>query len=103
VTTLLGLPRLVIPLFGLCLGHPAQKPALKPRLPAALVVHENRYQTEPDPALLAGYDAHMQDYYAHRGSNQKAESWSSQITRILRREARPFMMDYLHRQGFNLK
>ncbi len=103
VTTLLGLPKLVIPLFGLCLGHPAREPALKPRLPAELVVHENRYQTEPDPALLAGYDAHMQDYYAHRGSNQKAESWSSQITRILRREARPFMMDYLHRQGFNLK
>ena len=83
VTTLLGLPKLVIPLFGLCLGHPAREPALKPRLPAELVVHENRYQTEPDPALLAGYDAHMQDYYAHRGSNQKAESWSSQITRIL--------------------
>ncbi len=27
----------VIPLFGLCLGHPAQAPEQKPRLPRALV------------------------------------------------------------------
>ncbi len=103
VTELLGLPRLVIPLFGLCLGHPAREVAVKPRLPAALVVHENRYQTAPDPALLAAYDARMQAYYAGRESNQKSQSWSAQIRQILGREARPFMMDYLQRQGFNLK
>lgn len=39
VTELLKLPKHVLPLFGLCLGWPADNPDLKPRLPAELVVH----------------------------------------------------------------
>ncbi|MGL4716208.1 MAG: oxygen-insensitive NADPH nitroreductase, partial [Aeromonas sp.] len=35
VSELLDLPHQVIPLFGLCLGHPAQHPEQKPRLPTA--------------------------------------------------------------------
>ena len=38
VSEAVGLPHQVIPLFGLCLGHPAQAPEQKPRLPRALVV-----------------------------------------------------------------
>ncbi|RZG18153.1 oxygen-insensitive NADPH nitroreductase, partial [Klebsiella pneumoniae] len=48
VSEVLGLPHQVIPLFGLCLGHPAQRPEQKPRLPRALVVHENRYPATLD-------------------------------------------------------
>lgn len=44
VTELLKLPQHVLPLFGLCLGWPADNPDIKPRLPASLVVHENQYQ-----------------------------------------------------------
>lgn len=44
VTELLKLPRHVLPLFGLCLGWPADNPDLKPRLPASILVHENNYQ-----------------------------------------------------------
>lgn len=40
VTELLKLPKHVLPLFGLCLGWPADNPDLKPRLPAAMLVHE---------------------------------------------------------------
>lgn len=61
VSEVLGLPHQVIPLFGLCLGHPAQRPEQKPRLPRALVVHENRYPAtldcpvrRADPRLLPG-------------------------------------------------
>ena len=35
VTKLLKLPQHVLPLFGLCLGWPADNPDLKPRLPAS--------------------------------------------------------------------
>ncbi|MGL5597959.1 MAG: oxygen-insensitive NADPH nitroreductase, partial [Aeromonas sp.] len=56
VSELLGLPHQVIPLFGLCLGHPAQQPEQKPRLPRALVVHQDRYQQMLDLDLLAQYD-----------------------------------------------
>lgn len=41
VTKLLKLPQHVLPLFGLCLGWPADNPDLKPRLPASILVHEN--------------------------------------------------------------
>ena len=96
---LLGLPELVIPLFGLCLGYPAQDPQIKPRLPRALVVHENRYQPL-NKTLLAQYDDQMRAYYASRTSNNKDQSWSSQITAILGREARPYMLSYLQQQGY---
>ncbi|SLM62954.1 MULTISPECIES: oxygen-insensitive NADPH nitroreductase [Dickeya] len=99
VTTLLALPQQVLPLFGLCLGYPDACPDLKPRLPAGLVVHENRYQPL-DRALLAAYDQHIIDYYGHRDSNQRMESWSEQIRRMLSKERRPFMLDYLHQQGW---
>ena len=96
---LLGLPELVIPLFGLCLGYPAQDPQVKPRLPRALVVHENRYQPL-NKTLLAQYDDDMRAYYASRTSNNKDQSWSSQITAILGKEARPYMLGYLQQQGY---
>lgn len=96
---LLGLPELVIPLFGLCLGYPAQDPQVKPRLPRALVVHENGYQPL-NKTLLAQYDDQMRAYYASRTSNNKDQSWSSQITAILGREARPYMLSYLQQQGY---
>lgn len=99
---LLGLPELVVPMFGLCLGYPAQEPELKPRLPMDLIFFENQYR-EPTNELLEQYDDNMQRYYANRGSNIKNQTWSSQIHSILTKEARPFMLPYLQRKGFCLK
>jgi nitroreductase len=103
VSEALGLPHQVIPLFGLCLGHPAQEPEQKPRLPRALVVHENHYSAELDRPLLAQYDQQIQSYYEARSSNNKQQTWSSQIQSILGKEARPFMQEFLQSKGFNLK
>ena len=103
VSELLGLPHQVIPLFGLCLGHPAQQPEQKPRLPRALVVHENRYPETLDRALLAQYDSQIHDYYLARSSNNKVQTWSGQIKAILGKEARPFMLGFLQSKGFCLK
>ncbi|WP_219615580.1 oxygen-insensitive NADPH nitroreductase [Aeromonas salmonicida] len=103
VSEALGLPHQVIPLFGLCLGHPAQEPEQKPRLPRALVVHENHYSIELDRPLLAQYDLQIQSYYEARSSNNKQQTWSSQIRSILGKEARPFMQEFLQSKGFNLK
>lgn len=102
VTTLLELPVHVIPLFGLCLGHPDQAPEVKPRLPKSIVIHQNKYQPL-DNNVLADYDQHIQHYYATRTDNKKAANWSEQVTQILSKEARPFMKDFLKQQGFNTK
>lgn len=51
IPALCQLPPLVMPLFGLCLGYPDEDPPLRPRLPRALVVHENTYR-RPAPEEL---------------------------------------------------
>lgn len=99
VTNLLKLPKHVLPLFGLCLGWPADNPDLKPRLPAALVVHENQYQPL-DRNLLALYDEQLAEYYLIRGSNTRRDTWSDHIRRTLIKENRPFILEYLHKQGW---
>ena len=99
VTELLGLPKFVLPLFGFCLGYPESVPDVKPRIPQSMLVHENRYQPV-DPAVLANYDSRTAIYYEQRDSNQRSETWSQLIQRLIIKETRPFMLDYLHQQGW---
>lgn len=99
VTELLNLPKFVLPLFGLCLGSPEQHPDHKPRMPVGLLMHENRYQPI-DPLLLSQYDCEMVAYYQSRDSNRRSESWSEHIQKTLIKESRPFILDYLHQQGW---
>ncbi len=102
VSDILNLPHHVLPLFGLCLGYPAQSPEKKPRLPLSILVHEDEYQVF-DEAKLVEYDAQMADYYVQRGSNQKSTTWSAQIMTILQKEARPYMRRFIQSKGFSLK
>ena len=95
----LELPQHVLPLFGLCLGWPADNPDIKPRMPAAMLVHENRYQPL-DNALLAEYDEQLAHYYLSRSSNARRDTWSDHIRRTIVKESRPFILDYLHKQGW---
>lgn len=99
VTELLGLPKFVLPLFGLCLGWPEQAPQIKPRMPAEMLVHENCYQPL-DPHVLATYDREQEEYYLSRESNPRRENWSEHIRKTIMKESRPFMLDYLHKQGW---
>jgi len=99
VTELLGLPKFVLPLFGFCIGYPDAVPDVKPRLPQAMLVHKNRYQPV-DPQVLADYDSRTAIYYEQRDSNQRSETWSELIQRLIVKETRPFMLDYLHQQGW---
>ncbi|QHM70430.1 oxygen-insensitive NADPH nitroreductase [Mixta intestinalis] len=99
VTELLALPQHVLPLFGMCLGWPQHAPDLKPRMPAAMLVHENRYQPL-DRQQLEAYDRQLEAYYQQRDSNQRSDNFSNHIRRTIVRESRPFMLDYLHKQGW---
>ncbi len=99
VTELLELPKFVLPLFGFCMGHPADVPDVKPRMPQAMLVHENSYQPV-DKSVLAQYDEQITAYYQQRDSNQRSETWSQLIQRLIIKETRPFILDYLHQQGW---
>ncbi|QIL85978.1 oxygen-insensitive NADPH nitroreductase [Vibrio sp. HDW18] len=102
VDALLKLPPYSAVLFGMCLGHPAQDPELKPRLAAQVIVHENHYQPL-NQNYVAEYDHVMVDYYQKRSGNPKQKGWSEQITAKLSQESRPFMLSYLQGKGLALK
>ncbi len=100
VDELLELPPYTAVLFGMCLGHPAQQPDLKPRLPADVIVHENHYQPFQAQKIV-DYDEKMHTYYASRSSNQKQSTWSQEVTGKLSGESRPHILGYLNSKGLN--
>lgn len=102
VCKLLSLPKQVFPLFGLCLGYPNQNPQLKPRLPLSVIVYENNYQSL-DKKELEKYDQEMKDYYQKRTDNKKSNTWSEDMKAKLNKEARPFILAALNKQGLALK
>jgi len=57
VVELLNLPPGVLPISGLVVGVPAERPDPRPRLPQKLVVHEDRYRPYRPNELEAGYAA----------------------------------------------
>ncbi|PKB85996.1 nitroreductase A [Ewingella americana] len=99
VIELLKLPKFVMPLFGMCIGHPAQDHQVKPRMPQSMLVHENSYQPL-NPQTLANYDEQLAAYYLQRDSNARRDTWSDLIIRTLKKEQRPHMLAALHKQGW---
>ena len=99
ITELLAIPEYVMPLFGMCLGYPAEEPELKPRLPSSVIVHENGYKPL-DKQVLAEYDSMMEAYYASRSGTKRTATWSDRIASQLNKEERHYMLDYLHQQGW---
>lgn len=100
VAELLELPELTFPVFGLCLGYPAQDPEVKPRLPLSVVLKQETYTDEGDKETLAEYDERVRTYYKTRTGGQKDMSWTEQISGMLQKEARPHMLPFLQERGF---
>ncbi len=103
VSDLLDLPRLVYPVFGLCLGHPAQDPEVKPRLPQAAMLGEDAYPAQGMAAAIEAYDAQLRAYYRRRTGGTKDSSWSLEMKGLVGREARPHMRAFLAARGFTMK
>ncbi|GGB83188.1 NADPH-dependent oxidoreductase [Marinobacterium zhoushanense] len=100
VANLLELPELVYPVFGLCMGYPAQDPETKPRLPLDVVLKHDRYDDSQDHGAIASYDEQVLEYYRTRTGGNKEMSWSGQISGMLVKEARPHMLPFLQSRGF---
>jgi nitroreductase len=102
VSELLELPELVYPVFGMCLGYPAQAPEVKPRLPLSVVLKQDRYQ---DPDSLEGikqYDRELRAYYQTRTGGRKDSSWSEEV-KGWAAKARPHLRAFLTGRGFTMK
>ena len=84
---------------GLAFGYPAEKNELKPRLPLEVTVMENSYR-EPDPVVMAAYDAVSRAYYKNRTAGSKDVSWAETLPAILGKERRPFVLEFLRKKGW---
>jgi nitroreductase len=89
----LGLPPHTVAAFGLAVGEPdpAEKAAVKPRLPQAAVLHRERYDAAAADAHIAAYDERLAAYNGRFGL---AGDWS---TRVLARLRGPESMAGRHR------
>ncbi len=65
----LGLPESSMVLFGMCVGYPDpdRLPAIKPRLPQAVVLHREQYDVSAERDSIGAYDRRVSDYLNERG------------------------------------
>lgn len=97
LSELLQLPKGVVPMFGMALGYPDQDPAMRPRLPMALVVSTNHFEPASKDAVDA-YNDTIKAYYVERG--QPGMDWTQQVMNYLDKPARPAILPYLNQQGY---
>lgn len=94
VDELLGLPEGVYPLYGLCVGVPAEDPVTRPRLPASSVLFEERYPDDEQVlAELESYDETYSQYLKERGA-AKTDGWSSRMAQSFARVSRPHLAGF---------
>lgn len=106
VAELPGLPPLILPVFGLCVGwpDPAAPASVKPRLPQAVVLHREQYQaTACDPAIAA-YDETLRGFQMSQGL--PGAGWSnaivSRVSNVRVLNGRERLRAALHTIGFAL-
>lgn len=100
VSTLLELPEHVYPVFGLCLGYPAQDPEVKPRMPLSAVLMHDRYDSAVFDDSITDYDATVREYYKTRTGGNKDSTWSQEMKALVGKESRPHMNGFLQDRGF---
>ncbi|MDR6552939.1 oxygen-insensitive NADPH nitroreductase [Paenibacillus qinlingensis] len=100
VSELLGLPQLVYPIFGMCIGMPDQEPLQRPRLPLEAVYHENRYT--PNSAAVESYDETIRGYMNLRTDGKVDTTWTKEMAAKVQRP-RKHMKAFLSSQGYEVE
>lgn len=100
VSELLGLPELVYPIFGMCVGYPDGATGLRPRLPLEAVLHRNHYDAEATVEQVKTYDKVSSDYMRERTHGAKDTPWSVIMAERLAQPARLHMKEFLLSKGF---
>lgn len=111
VAAILGLPDLVFPVAGLCLGYPQGEGYVSLRLPRRATTHSDRYDDSALASAIDDYDRRRDALHAipadqQRGNNEfgKAEfyGWSEDKARQAAKAEGAAFPPYLRSHGFNL-
>ena len=101
VDRLLELPPGILPLYGMCVGVPAEMPDPRPRIGSEAVLFEDRY---PDDATMLehirAYDEAYERYLVERGAT--ARPWSGSMARLFSDPRRPDIASYYASKGASL-
>lgn len=102
VSSLLKLPKLVYPVFGLCVGVPNQDPVSRPRLPQEIILHENYYSDAHFIDRINEYNLVTKAYMKIRSDGEDIDTWTDKIAEKLSRPRRQNLKENLSNQGFTL-
>ena len=111
VSELLALPELVFPVAGMCLGWPAEKPAVSMRLPLEVTVHRNRYSQADTAERLDSYSAEREQRSPTPDDRQRGTArfgtsddygWCEDKARQYAEPMRTEFGRYVRQQGFRL-
>ncbi|MEK9753530.1 MAG: nitroreductase family protein [Rhodospirillaceae bacterium] len=102
VAAVLGLPAGVFVAFGLCVGWPKSRPEPKPRLPAGLVVHRERYADGDLDAGLADYENVMAAHHRAVGRDPD-QPWAERVAKQFAKPNRERLKQILEGRGFGFK
>ncbi len=101
VDALLGLPQGVWPLFGLCVGRPAEETAQRPRLPLDLVWSRDAYPSEEVlRSSLAEFERVSGAHYEARGL--PGRTWGGGVVRKFREPTRRGLSAFYASKGASL-
>ncbi|SER69786.1 NADPH-dependent oxidoreductase [Psychrobacillus sp. OK032] len=107
VIELLQLPKYVIPISGLCIGHPDGEPGLKPRLPKNAIMHNEVYNSDTS-ALIHQYNDTYSNYLNERTNGKDNSNWTQRMAEFYsepfyRNNSYSNVRDMLIQQGFPIK
>ena len=103
---LLNLPKLVFPVCGLVVGHPADPAAFatakKPRLPKSAVIHDEIYNQDLDQ-VIDDYDEVISNYMSELSDGTNTTNWSQGLCKYYKLMYYPHVRAMLDKQGFDYK
>lgn len=108
---ILGLPKLVFPLAGLCIGHPAHPGYVSLRLGPEITVHTDRYDDSALADDVDAYDRRRDAAFSIPEEKQRDNvtfghvpfyGWSEDKARQVAKRERDDLASILRDQGFNL-
>ena len=103
VGKLLGMPRRVYPVFGMCLGWPAEAPKQKPRMDIGTTIHYEKYGMENLEADLDAYDKELAQHYQAIGKETTDDSWTRDIDQKFAVPRRDKLREQLKEMGFDFR
>lgn len=105
IAELLQLPKGVFVVCGLALGIPREQPDLKPKQPASVVFHKNRYRNDTEKMIdeLEEYDNVVKHYNETRAGGTSSNDWVAHIIDYYKHAMSYKILDYLKAQGYDVK